>query len=107
MFVGVREGGGTILNTIVDFYLKHRLAVWKGQGAEEYFETHMERSRGDLQSSEERLSSFEHSHNIVALQKQQEVLLTSIAAEEERVRSAGIAMEEVNEKLKRMTAELA
>jgi succinoglycan biosynthesis transport protein ExoP len=107
MFIGVREGGSVILNTLVDLYLKHRLQVWKGQGTEAFFAANLERSVRDLRQAEAALRNFEQTHNIIALQKQQEVLLVAIAGEEERTRQAGIVMEEARAKLTRVTAELS
>jgi uncharacterized protein involved in exopolysaccharide biosynthesis len=107
MFVGVREGGSLILNKLLDRYLTYRLAVWRGSGANDFFSSELERSRGDLEAAEAALAGFEQEHNIVALQTQQQVLVSSISQEEERVRYAAIDLDAAEERLRRVTGELS
>lgn len=96
-----REYGAPLLNKLLDLYQAFRLQVYRERGAPEFFRTEARQTGGRLRGAEQQLRAFEEQWNISAIQKQKEVLLDQIAAEQAAVNSAHIDVRDIAVKAER------
>jgi uncharacterized protein involved in exopolysaccharide biosynthesis len=95
-----------VLNTLLDDYLAFRRKMHDTPNAVGFFEKEAAQARAQMQASETELKQFEKQSDIVAIDKQQQVLIEQIAQAQRSLADAEIARNETADKVQRLEAQM-
>ncbi len=105
MTLPVRQGGGMVLNKLLDEYQQYRLEVHSDRRASPFFTERVMQAEHALSAAEKELQSLEQSADIQLLERQKELLLQQLASVDELTRGAQVVTDEAEEKLRRFEEE--
>lgn len=98
-----REGSGAVVNTLVDLYLTHRLALFQGASAAAFFGKRRDEIEGRLLQAERELNDYESRTGIREVDRQIADLLDRYSAAREEAGRARIAVDEMRVKISRLS----
>lgn len=104
-FLPFRLGSSTVLNALLDEYLKFRLSIYRDRGNEFFRSAMAERSR-DLEKAESQMNQYERSSAITNQPVQKELLLQNIAELERERHQAESEYKEAQSKVDLLAQEL-
>jgi uncharacterized protein involved in exopolysaccharide biosynthesis len=106
LYLPARVGAGSVLNALLDEYLKYRLSVFRDRG-DELFKQDMEERSKALSNASVELNRFESRARISDQPQQKQVLLKQLAEVEHETNAARIDLEEAKARVHRFDSESA
>lgn len=101
-----REGGGAVLNKLLELYQLRRLKAYTDATAEEFFRNQTEKRAAELQAVEEKLKRFEQSTGILSIETQKTDWIAEETKLTDRLADARLRESQIAAKLMRFEAEM-
>ena len=106
LYVPIRQGSSTILNTLLDLYLTFRPKIYQDPSAVDFFKDQVRGSLERLEKSQRALHEFETATDIIPLEEQRSIILREIARARAAFQTATLEVEDAASKVANLEREL-